>query len=80
MGKLNVKRTIFIGLAFLSISAFWQFYDQVIPYLLEFSFGDTLEAIFGQGSKTAVTNVIMSFDNILLCTTTFGRPFLNKSV
>ena len=65
MGKLNVKRTIFIGLAFLSISAFWQFYDQVIPYLLEFSFGDTLEAIFGQGSKTAVTNVIMSFDNIL---------------
>ncbi|MBP3437114.1 MAG: MFS transporter [Clostridia bacterium] len=64
-GKLNVKRTIFVGLAFLSISAFWQFYDQVIPYLLEFSFGDAIEAIFGAGTKTAVTNVIMSFDNIL---------------
>ncbi|MBQ8907336.1 MAG: MFS transporter [Clostridia bacterium] len=75
MQKLNVKRTVFIGLAFLSISAFWQFYDQVIPYLLEFSFGDTLEGMFGAGSKTAVTNVIMSFDNILAL---FLLPFFGS--
>ena len=63
--KLNVKRTFLIGLAFMSISLFWQFYDQVIPYMLEYSFGDRMESIFGEGSRTVVTNTIMSFDNIL---------------
>ncbi len=53
--KLNYKRTILIGLAFMSILAFWQFYDQVIPYLLEYTFKlGTFEA-----------NAIMSIDNIL---------------
>ncbi len=53
--KLNYKRTMFIGFAFMSILAFWQFYDQVIPYLLEnvFKFS-TFEA-----------NAIMSVDNLL---------------
>ena len=37
--KLNYKRTTLIGLAFMSILAFWQFYDQVIPFLLENTFG-----------------------------------------
>ena len=32
--KLNNKRTILIGLAFLSICAFWQMYDNVIPLIL----------------------------------------------
>ncbi len=53
--KLNYKRTILIGLAFMSILAFWQFYDQVIPYLLEARFNlDTFSA-----------NAIMSIDNVL---------------
>ena len=39
--KLNNKRTVLIGLAFMSILAFWQFYDQVIPYILENVFGLT---------------------------------------
>lgn len=53
--KLNYKRTILIGLSFMSILAFWQFYDQVIPYLLEYTFKlGTFEA-----------NAIMSIDNIL---------------
>ncbi len=53
--KLNYKRTVLVGLAFMSILAFWQFYDQVIPYLLEqkFSLG------------TFAANAIMSIDNIL---------------
>ncbi len=53
--KLNYKRTILIGLAFMSILAFWQFYDQVIPYVLE--------NVFGLGTFSA--NAIMSIDNIL---------------
>lgn len=53
--KLNYKRTVLIGLAFMSILAFWQFYDQVIPYILE--------NVFGLGTFAA--NAIMSIDNIL---------------
>ena len=53
--KLYNKRTILIGLAFMSILAFWQFYDQVIPYILENVFGlNTLKA-----------NSIMAIDNVL---------------
>ncbi len=33
--RLNYKRTILIGFAFMAILSFWQFYDQVIPYVLE---------------------------------------------
>ncbi len=53
--KLNTKRTVLIGFAFMSILAFWQFYDQVIPYLLE--------NVFGLGTFAA--NAIMSIDNVL---------------
>lgn len=53
--KLNYKRTILIGLAFLSISAFWQMYDNIIPLILTNSFelGDTF------------TGVIMAADNVI---------------
>ncbi len=53
--KLNTKRTFFIGLAFLSISAFWQLYDNIIPLILQntFSIGETL------------TGGIMALDNAL---------------
>ena len=53
--KLNYKRTILIGLAFLTISAFWQMYDNVIPLILKntFDLGET------------VTGVIMAADNVL---------------
>ena len=53
--KLNYKRTLLIGLAFMSILSFWQFYDQVVPYILEFTFG----------LKTFDANAIMSIDNVL---------------
>lgn len=53
--KLNYKRTILIGFAFMSILAFWQFYDQVIPFILEKRFN----------FNTVTTNAIMSIDNIL---------------
>lgn len=53
--KLNYKRTILIGLAFLSISAFWQMYDNIIPLILKNSF---------ELSET-ITGVIMAADNVL---------------
>ena len=53
--KLQYKRTVLIGFAFMSILAFWQFYDQVIPYLLENVFK----------LPTFTTNAIMSIDNVL---------------
>lgn len=33
--KLNYKRTLLVGLAFLSICAFWQLYDNVVPLILK---------------------------------------------
>ncbi len=53
--KLNYKRTFFIGLAFLSISAFWQLYDNIIPLILQNTFllGETM------------TGTIMALDNLL---------------
>ncbi len=52
--KLDNKRTILIGFAFLAISAFWQMYDNIIPLILKyfFSIGDTL------------SGAIMAMDNI----------------
>ncbi len=53
--KLNYKRTFFIGLAFLSISAFWYLYDNIVPLILSdtFELGET------------VTGFIMAADNVL---------------
>lgn len=53
--KLNYKRTFLIGLAFLSICAFWQMYDNIIPLMLQNSFG------LGE----TVTGAIMAADNVL---------------
>lgn len=53
--KLNYKRTFLIGLAFLSISAFWQMYDNIIPLMLQNTFG------LGE----TVTGAIMAADNVL---------------
>ncbi len=53
--KLNYKQTFFIGLAFLSICAFWQLYDNLIPLILSNTFG------LGE----TMTGGIMALDNIL---------------
>ena len=53
--KLNYKRTILIGFAFLSISAFWQMYDNIIPLILKNSFE----------LKETMTGMIMGIDNVL---------------
>ena len=44
--KLNNKRTILVGLAFMSISAFWQVYDGIIPLILKNTFN--VNEVFGR--------------------------------
>lgn len=53
--KLNNKRTILVGLAFLSICAFWQMYDNIVPLILTntFHLNETL------------SGAIMAADNVL---------------
>jgi MFS family permease len=53
--KLNYKRTFFVGLAFMSISAFWQMYDNIIPLILKNEFN----------LKETISGVIMAIDNVL---------------
>ena len=53
--KLNVKKTIYVGFAFLIIQLFWQVYDSVIAKMLIDSFGL---------SQTA-SGFIMALDNIV---------------
>ena len=53
--KLNNKRTVLVGLAFLSICAFWQMYDSVIPLILTKTFH----------LNETYSGAIMAADNIL---------------
>ena len=53
--KLNYRRTILVGMAFLSISAFWQLYDNVVPLILKNTFH----------MRDDISGVIMALDNIL---------------
>ena len=53
--KLNYKNTFLTGLAFMSIIAFWQLYDNVIPLLLTRTFHLSED----------ITGVIMAADNVL---------------
>ena len=53
--KLDYKRTVLVGLAFLSISAFWQMYDSVVPLILANNFS----------LDESWTGAIMAADNVL---------------
>lgn len=53
--KLDYKRTILVGLAFLTISSFWQLYDFVVPLIMLKAFE----------IKDTVAGVVMSLDNVL---------------
>ena len=79
--KLNTKRTVLVGFAFLSICAFWQMYDNLVPKILTETFG------IGE----SVSGIIMASDNVLAlfllplfgglsdkCTSKLGRrrPFI----
>ncbi len=53
--KLKTNRTLLVGLAFMSISGFWQLYDFIIPLILTntFNVSDT------------ISGIVMSLDNVL---------------
>ena len=79
--KLNTKRTVLVGFAFLSICAFWQVYDSVVPLMLKTDFG----------VSDSASGYVMALDNVLAlfllpffgtlsdkCKSRFGRrtPFV----
>ena len=79
--KLNTKRTVLVGFAFLAICAFWQMYDNLVPLMLTNTFH--VDETF--------SGVIMAADNVLAlfllplfgglsdkCTSKLGRrrPFI----
>ena len=53
--KLDTKRTVLIGFAFLSICAFWQMYNSVVPLILTNTFH----------LNETWSGVIMAMDTIL---------------
>lgn len=53
--KLNLKRTMIVGLAFLTISMFWQLYDYTIPLIMKHVFH----------ASDTVSGVVMALDNVL---------------
>ena len=53
--KLDNKRTVLVGLAFLSICAFWQMYDNVVPLILTKTFH----------MHETFSGAIMAADNVL---------------
>lgn len=63
--KLDNRRTILVGFAFMAICAFWQVYDSIVPLILKktFDMNDTLSGF------------IMALDNILAL---FMLPFFGS--
>lgn len=53
--KLNYRRTIFAGLAFMAIFSFWQTYDNIVPLILKNSFH----------MNEVTTGIVMAADNVL---------------
>ena len=55
--KLDTKRTVLVGFAFLSICAFWQMYDNLVPLILTNTFH----------LNETISGAIMAADNVMLC-------------
>jgi Na+/melibiose symporter-like transporter len=53
--KLNLRNTLLVGMSFLSITAFWQMYNNVIPLILTNTFH----------LNETWSGVIMAADNVL---------------
>lgn len=53
--KLDTKKTMLVGLAFMTISAFWQLYNNEIPLMLQ--------SLLGKDNQLLI-NTIMTLDNV----------------
>ena len=58
--KLDFKRTLFVGFAFMGIMCFWEVYDYIMPLILQRVFG--MEYV---GMEYAEYGIIMGLDNLL---------------
>ncbi len=79
--KLNTKNTVLIGFAFLSICAFWQMYDGIIPKILTetFHMSETLSGAIMAADNVLALFLLPIFGGISdRCTSSIGkrRPFI----
>ena len=79
--KLNTKRTILVGFAFLSISAFWQMYDNLVPKILTetFGIGESISGVIMAADKLLALFLLPLFGGLSdKCTSKLGRrrPFI----
>ena len=79
--KLNIRRTVLIGTAFLSICAFWQMYNNVIPLILTntFHLNETLSGVIMAADNVLALFLLPLFGGISdHCTARMGRrkPFI----
>ena len=82
--KLNIRRTVLIGTAFLSICAFWQMYNNVIPLILTntFHLNETLSGVIMAADNVLALFLLPLFGGISdRCTARMGRrkPFIPAS-
>ena len=83
--KLSYKRTVLVGLAFMTIQAVWQLYNTEIPIMLTKMIGDLIvemgkgvyegERLVTDFPITTVVNAIMSVDNVMAV---FLLPLLGR--
>ncbi len=60
-GKLNTKRTFYVGLAFFTILMMWQIYNSYCPLFLDSLF----QKNYGAGNYKYLIGIIMAADNLL---------------
>jgi len=79
--KLNTKRTVLVGFAFLAISAFWQMYDSLVPMILTktFKIPETWSGTIMAADNVLALSLLPLFGGISdRCTSRLGRrrPFI----
>ena len=79
--KLNTKRTVLVGFAFLSICAFWQLYDNLVPKILTetFHIGESVSGIIIAADNVLALFLLPLFGGLSdKCTSRLGRrrPFI----
>lgn len=79
--KLNTKRTVLVGFAFLAICAFWQLYDNLIPKILTetFNIGESISGFIMAGDNILALFLLPLFGGLSdKCKSRLGRrrPFI----
>ena len=79
--KLNIKRTILVGFAYLAINAFWQMHGNLIPKILTetFQIGESISGVLMSSGNVLALFLLPLFGGLSdKCTSRLGRrrPFI----